>query len=302
MMVSLSLLGFTNFRINKENKRAQGTFHDGNIWKNIYNKLEVRDQPISIKVRFYDSEIEFALFHKSPINKKAFSKVTMSDILNRRSKMKLRRGDLTASIEFLKDLNIKWELDLLERKHTKVKCNDEHLESIRRILDSDSIERPILQATPELDCAFLVSTDRKPLESVNDQDCSTKDTPQKAPLVKKGSQFLANSERNYPLNKLQQESSEEGDWIGDKVHRPLNFRDSTPGDEHLSDEDNKQATEKETHKISSVLFGDKSYRLNSSNKRENGERLASIRKNSQMKMTPNKDDSNQCCICTCKPL
>lgn len=211
--------------------------------------------------------------------------------------MNLTQGDLRGSIEFLRELNADWERDLLERKPKKIKCNEYHLLSLQKIFEDSSIQKPIVQATPELDCGFLESSVKKLSESVEEEESETRDTNQQPAIMTSCSKDNEMLDKQEIFKSQDDKNDEEKPWFGAPMYnRPL-FRDSSEKKEAPGVDSNLQADHLD-HQRCKSMQGDLFPTFMSANKISAVDRYSSLKSSSIKKKTQNNDDSKACIICT----
>jgi hypothetical protein len=238
----------------------------------------------------------FEVFRKSPVKKSAFKPVKMHDVLGKFNQMNLCSGDLSRSIKFLTDLNLTWEMDLLERKHIKIKSDDSHLENLLRILNSELPENDAPMVTPILDQAFVASTEKKPSEHSQSIAMELRGISDKPQFIHSSSQCKANHEISICLEKTEKETSEDDHFIGGRRLHPNLFRDSTPGNEASSNDAKRLASQLEIAAMNKATLMETALKSLSNLKKELRD-TSGKRKSSQARRSPGKEDSVLCCIC-----
>lgn len=221
----------------------------------------------------------------------------MNDVVNRLRRMSLRSGDLSRSIQWLRDLNADWELDLLEKQYTKIKSSDQHLSEILKILVSESPDRSRPKEEADIDCGFIASTDRKMMESALVSEPEDAGNDLWTPIHHSSSLAEVAAEVQRSSNFKFKENSEEEYFIGNKSRKQAAFLDSDLRREASSNNAKKFGAQNEPDSMNKHLFADSALKSLNKFKADIIEARSSKRKGSTANRASNKDETILCCIC-----
>ena len=285
---------------NKHNKRFYLQYFDNKgegYWRALGQKIEVRQPSVKLQIVTCGLAFNLEILRDCPFEEEPQIGVSEDDILAKHSSLSLAAGNLTDSIQLLKDLITEKELEKLEKKHSRVKCSDEYLDKLLKEMD---------QCEPaELDCpspgpsnmGFLASTHKKGTPSSCKSHANRVSFGANDPLL--GTSSHRRSEGKKPISSrvIQEQSDEDDDTDFFPKRRPGLFRDS----EVLSEE---------TSNTLQVCTKARDFKdLFSPNKCDDiNEKLLSLKKakRAEYESRPSKASQNQkeqpeevivCCIC-----